>query len=143
MAILAVTLGACGGGGDSTTVAGPGETVTQPTTINFIAADNTAVIDFGNDVGFGLMGQPKINPADIAVIRWNSNKVGWNENTSVTGVIWSTPGKFTATLEGMFQSDQGNFSIKMKNGDVIWFNLGLWKFSSNAKLVGDQVAYSM
>lgn len=168
LVLLVAFCAACGGGGESVTVIDqptttppPGVTpppeVTPPPvkdnyTTDFVAPD-IAEITFGdNSISFGLVSA--VDPADVEFVQWRSDKAGWGDNSIATGVLWKdASGKIFATVANVpLVTDQGNFVVKLKNGNVVWFNGGIWKplldgkVSPNATFIGDPVGqfkYSM
>ena len=137
-----ILLAACGGGGDSVSVVssnpgpGPGPLPSaEYYAVNFTA--DVAEVSFGdNAVGFGLI--DNVDPADVRDVQWRGNSAGWTDGSTAIGVLWKdASGMVHATVANMPKSDQGNFVVRMKNGEVVWFNGGIWNVMLNGKASPD------
>lgn len=98
-------------------------------TIEF-AQSGQAVINFGSNVLCGLMVYG-VNPANISWIQWNSDRVGWGDNSTAKETLQvNADGNYFVVIN-VPDNDKGNFSVRLTNGHYVWFNIDMWNYSSN------------
>jgi len=110
--------------------------------IGFVAPGK-AVIKWESNVLSGLMNFG-VNPIDVVAIRWNSDRVGWNENSTVYGTLQLDGlGDYFTEINGLPNNDKGNFSVVLKSEQVIWFNIDMWSYASNVVVdkAAGQISY--
>jgi hypothetical protein len=105
----------------------------KPSIIIFDAPDNV-VIDFGCNIVSGFVS--KINPAEVAFIRWNSNETGWSPNGSYQGILEAdSSGNYFVRFADMPKTSKGNFTAHLKDGTtVVWMNVAEWNTSGNVTI---------
>ncbi len=89
-----------------------------------------AVINFGSNVLCGLMAYG-VNPANVSWIQWNSDRVGWNDNSTAKGTLQTDAGGSYFVVINVPNNDKGNFSVRLTNGQYVWFNIDMWIYSTN------------
>jgi hypothetical protein len=135
--VFAAFIAACGGGGGGDSV-----TVTPSPNPEPVGTDNaysmgsfasgTAYLTFElGGINGGLISP--VNPADVEYIQWRGDAAGWGINSPATGALMSdADGVLFAKVANMPSHDRGNFVAKLKDGTVVWFNLGIWLLPQGA-----------
>lgn len=87
-----------------------------------------ARIQFNCSILCGLT-DSRIDPANITQVAWNSDKVGWLENSTSTGTLTVEPnGNLLAVISNMPREDTGNFSFLKKDGSRTWLKIEFWRY---------------
>lgn len=103
-------------------------------TIEFVQPGQ-AVINFGSNVLCGLMAYG-VNPASVSWVQWNSDRVGWNNNSTAKGELQVNANGNYFVVIVVPNNDKGNFSVRLISGQYqyVWFNIDMWTYSTNAVL---------
>ncbi len=118
--VLFILIG-CNGGGDGSN----SETNTASRKITFNPDFSEIIINFNENTISGLSQQ--VNLSDIVHIQWNSDRVGWRNQSIAYGKIVSSGGKYSATINRIPHNDIGNISVLLTNGSFIWLSYSQWK----------------
>lgn len=84
--------------------------------------DQTLRVHFGANVLGGLSARPM--PGDVLDARWESALVGWDNTSTVRGVlqIEASTGDLYVDLSGMPNNDRGSIVFRLKIGQDVWLN---------------------
>lgn len=74
----------------------------------------------------GLASARRIKPIDIEEVYFNSDRVGWLEASTAEGHFRPSTGK--AVIKNTANNDTGQWTVELKSGEIIWFNLDFWEF---------------
>lgn len=97
----------------------------QKSVISF--SPNQIRIQFGCNLLIGLT-EKSVDPASIKGALWNSDKVGWKENSTARGKLHLDHGNYVAVIDGTPREDEGNFCLQTGNTSYAWTIVNFWKF---------------
>jgi len=94
------------------------------------SSPGNATIEFKSNFLSGF--NSEIKPEKVVGIFWNSDKVGWGENSQVGGKISkNNAGNYICEISGLPNTDKGSFTAKLNDGNLIWLNISKWEYSEN------------
>ena len=132
MILLMIVVGClfgCGSGGDSVT------TASQTLTINSAKGEHTFTFNPASDGSIGglKIGSLKYTVDDISTITFNSNRVGYQENSVAIGL----KNKNLVVIANMPNNDIGYYVARMKDGSVYEFDAKQWQIDTDKPMFFD------